>query len=123
MSPAPRQRQGAIAEAKARAHLEAAGLHHVASNWRAHFHTQAGELDLIMRDGDTLVFVEVRARSRSDFGGALASIDSRKQAKLWLAARAYLAAHYGTREPPCRFDVVAIHADDVQWLPNALVGG
>lgn len=123
MSPAPRQRLGATAEARARAHLEAAGLEHLASNWRAHFHTQAGELDLIMREGDTLVFIEVRARSRSQFGGALASIDSRKQAKLWLAARAYLAAHYGNREPPCRFDVVAIDGDTVQWLRDVLQAG
>lgn len=86
----------------------------VARNYRSRF----GEIDLIMRDSDTLVFVEVRLRGSQDFGGAAASIDSRKQAKLISTAQLYLAtlAHI----PPCRFDAVLLDSpDNVEWVKNA----
>jgi putative endonuclease len=110
---------GAAAEARARDHLERQGLQLVAANWRAHFHTQAGELDLVMMDGATLVFVEVRARASSAFGGAAASITPAKRARLLLAARAFLQARGGT-EPPCRFDVVAFEGARIEWIKDAL---
>ncbi|CAN5452145.1 hypothetical protein BH09PSE6_BH09PSE6_34160 [soil metagenome] len=109
---------GAAAEQRAREYLERQGLVLVASNWRAHFHTQAGELDLVMRDGATLVFVEVRARASRAFGGAAASVTPVKQARLRLAARAFLQSLH-TPEPPCRFDVVAFEAGRIDWLRDA----
>ena len=74
-----------------------------------------------MRDGDTLVFVEVRHRRRTEFGGAAASVDAAKRQRLLKAAQWWLLGRYGQRAwPVCRFDVVAFDADDrMQWLPGA----
>ena len=107
---------GQRAEAQALVYLERHGLSLVQANWRCRF----GEIDLVMREGATLVFVEVRLRTRSAFGGAAESIDRRKQLKLLSAARLYLA---GRRESPCRFDVVLmkrIDPPDVEWIRNAI---
>ena len=83
-------------------------------NYRSRF----GEIDLIMQDGDTLVFVEVRQRSNPHFGGAAASIDGRKQRRLILTARRYLAKL--KRMPQCRFDVVLFgDGPDPEWIRNA----
>jgi len=80
---------------------------------------RAGEIDLIMRDTDgTLVFVEVRLRAGDSHGGAAASVSATKRASLVLAARHYLQ-RYGSTLPSCRFDVVAIDADRLQWLRAA----
>ncbi|RMG57313.1 MAG: YraN family protein [Gammaproteobacteria bacterium] len=108
-----RRQLGQAAERRARAHLERHGLRCEAVNW----HCRHGELDLVMRDGDTIVFVEVRYRSRAAYGGAAASIDPRKQQKLLRAARHYLAG-LGT-QPPARFDVVAIEGDRLHWIVDA----
>lgn len=116
MSPA--QQRGAQAEQRAREFLEKQGLVWVTSNWRAHFHRQVGEIDLIMRQANEWVFVEVRTRSRMDYGGAAASIDFRKQQKLRRTAQAYLHAH-GLHQAFCRFDVVALHGDHLDWLRHA----
>lgn len=105
---------GQTAESRAAAHLESRGLKLVARNWRCRF----GEIDLVMQDGATLVFVEVRLRSRSDFGGAAASVTPAKQKKLLAAARQYLATLRTL--PPCRFDVVALSGNaPPEWIRNA----
>ncbi len=105
---------GQSAEARAEAFLQAHGLKLLARNWRCRF----GEIDLIMQDGATLVFVEVRLRSRADFGGAAASVTANKQRKLLAAARQYLATLKTL--PPCRFDVVALSGDaPPEWIMNA----
>lgn len=105
---------GQTAEARAEAFLKTQGLVTVARNWHCRF----GELDLVMQDGETLVFVEVRLRSRSDYGGAAASVTPTKQKKLVAAARLYLAGL--KREPACRFDVLAWDGDAApRWLKNA----
>lgn len=105
---------GQSAEARAAAYLEAQGLKCVARNWRCRF----GEIDLVMHDGATLVFVEVRLRTRNDYGGAAASVTPAKQKKLLAAARQYLA---GLKTlPPCRFDVVALEGTaNPEWIRNA----
>jgi putative endonuclease len=75
----------------------------------------------VARDGDSLVFVEVRMRSRSDFGGAAASVTAAKQARWIAAAQGYLAKI--GREPACRFDVVLLDALDpsrVEWLRDVV---
>src|SRR5512139_125294 len=105
---------GQTAESSAAAFLQANGLKLVARNWRCRF----GEIDLVMQDGATLVFIEVRLRSRSDFGGAAASVTPAKQKKLLATARQYLAALKSM--PPCRFDVVALSGSgESEWIKNA----
>jgi putative endonuclease len=93
---------GARAEALAASFLARHGLAIVARNYR----TRMGEIDLVARDGDTLVFVEVRQRASAAFGGAAESINAAKRARLIAAARAYLAKL--PYEPACRFDAVLI---------------
>ncbi len=105
---------GQTAEARAEAFLVSHGLKRLARNWRCRF----GELDLVMQDGATLVFVEVRLRNRSDFGGAAASVTPAKQKKLLAAARQYLSTLKTL--PPCRFDVIALAGDaPPEWIKNA----
>jgi putative endonuclease len=105
---------GQSAESRAEALLKTHGLKLVARNWRCRF----GEIDLVMQDDATLVFVEVRLRSRSDFGGAAASVTPAKQKKLLAAARQYLTTLKTL--PPCRFDVVALSGDAApDWIKNA----
>ena len=103
---------GAQAEQQAARYLQQQGLKPVAQNYRGRF----GEIDLIMQDGATLVFVEVRLRRSANFGGAAASIDAHKQRRIIRTAQQYLAglAHI----PPCRFDAVLMDASGVQWLKN-----
>ncbi|MCW8919824.1 MAG: YraN family protein [Gammaproteobacteria bacterium] len=107
--------QGDIAEEQARRHLEGQGLRTVARNFQSRF----GELDLIMREQQTLVFVEVRYRRSPHFGGALASIDAKKQRRLIATAHGYLQQH--PHNGPCRFDVIAISAapNEIEWLQDA----
>lgn len=109
------QQLGDAAEAHAVAHLQRAGLHLVERNYRC----RGGEIDLVMRDGDQLVFVEVRYRSRAGFGGAAASVDGRKQQRLITAASHYLQQR--RVNCACRFDVVAIdgQAHRIDWLRDA----
>ena len=107
---------GAAAEEQALQYLLQRGLTLVARNFRRPF----GELDLIMQDQSTLVFVEVRSRASQRFGGAAASISSSKQRRMQLAALAFLQTY--KRAPACRFDVIAIDAGVVTWLTNVMNG-
>lgn len=104
--------RGREAEAAAARLLENAGLRIVDRNFRV----RGGEIDLIARDGGTLVFVEVRARRRSDFGGPAASIDAAKRQRLILAARHYLARH---GDCDCRFDCLLEEGGRWRWLRAA----
>lgn len=107
---------GAEQEKAAAAYLAAAGLKVVARNARY----LVGELDLVALDGKLLVFVEVRFRRHSDFGGAAASVDLRKQRRVIAAASLFLAAHPEHGGRACRFDVVAIDAERrIEWLRGA----
>lgn len=107
---------GAEQEKAAAAHLAAAGLKVLARNVRF----PVGEIDLVALDGKLLVFVEVRFRRHADFGGALASVDARKRARLIAAASLFLAAHPEHAGRACRFDVIAIGADRrIDWLRGA----
>jgi putative endonuclease len=82
-----------------------------------------GELDLIMRDGQALVFVEVRYRRGAAFGGGAGSVDPHKQARLVTTASRFLQAHRRLARLPCRFDVVAISGTAapyrIEWLRDA----
>ncbi|MFT4764835.1 MAG: putative endonuclease [Oleispira sp.] len=84
------------------------------------FLCKSGEIDLIMKDQEYLVFIEVRYRENKEFGGALASITAGKQKKLRRAAEYYLLKNFGNTPPPCRFDVVGIEGqDEIMWVKNA----
>lgn len=112
-----RTRKGNDAEDRALSHLTAEGLRLVERNVRS----RGGEIDLVMRDDDALVFIEVRSRRSRAYGGALASIDARKQQRILLAARTWLARHPREAMRALRFDVVAFEGDeDPQWLRNVL---
>jgi putative endonuclease len=111
-----RQQLGQEGEQKALEYLQQQGLVLIEKNYRRPF----GEIDLIMREHSTLVFVEVRSRAQGLFGGAAASITPTKQRRLVLAAQSYLQAY--THPPACRFDVVAIDAGRVTWLTNVMSG-
>jgi putative endonuclease len=107
---------GVQAEQLAAQYLQQHGLKLIEQNYRSRF----GEIDLIMRDGTTVVFIEVRLRHHAGFGGAAASIDARKQKRIISTAQQYLAGL--VRIPPCRFDVVLLddaQGERMQWLKNA----
>lgn len=110
-------------EQRACAELERAGLKLLARNYT----TRHGELDLVMHEGDTVVFVEVRYRRSASHGDAAASVTPAKQAKLILTAQHWLAAHPRHARRACRFDVVSYDgpADAIrrQWLRGAFEAG
>lgn len=111
--------QGSLYEQKARAYLETQGLKFIAANQTF----KCGELDLVMEDGDTVVFVEVRQRKSNRFGSAVESIDYRKQQKWLNAANMWLFTKrkQSLDTAKCRFDVVAFEGDNPPlWLPNFL---
>ena len=111
--PTPAQAAGGAAEEQAAEFLERHGLAIVMRNYR----TKAGEIDLVARDGATLVFVEVRMRSGARYGGALASITPRKRRRIVAAAHQFLMRL--ARVPPCRFDVVAVDGGEPEWIRGA----
>ena len=110
---------GALFEERACEALQRAGLSLLARN----FYTRHGELDLVMRQGETVVFVEVRHRMRATHGDAASSVTASKQAKLVSAAQLWLSAHPQHAHRPCRFDVVCYDGpvDDahMSWWRNA----
>lgn len=104
---------GRAAEDAAAELLKAKGMTVVEANFRA----KVGEIDLVARDKDEIVFVEVRARASSSFGGAAASVGGAKRRRLIKAASVWIQAHaYGG---PCRFDVVAVDAGVASHIPAA----
>ncbi|WP_213990855.1 YraN family protein [Sodalis sp. dw_96] len=111
-----RQQLGARAEDRARRHLENAGLRFVAANMRV----RGGEIDLIMKDQHTWVFVEVRYRRDNAFGNAAESVTPRKQRRLLHAAAVWLSRQGGSLDTSaCRFDILAITGYRLEWLQNA----
>ena len=115
---------GDAGEARALAHLLRQGLTLVQRNYRVARGPRArgGEIDLILRERDgTLVFVEVRARRDAVHGGAAASVGAAKQRSLVFAAQHFLGTLHTL--PPCRFDVIAIDGERVEWLRAAFDAG
>jgi putative endonuclease len=112
--------QGQAAEDKALDYLRREGLALVNRNYRC----KSGEIDLIMQQNDTLVFVEVRYRQSSHFGSAAESVTTSKQRKLLITANHYLQKNRVDR--PCRFDVVGIggkNLTEIEWIQNAFQAG
>ena len=116
--PANKRQQAALrgqaAEARALAFLQQQGLQLLEQN----FTCRCGEIDLIMRDKQTLVFIEVRQRSSAQFGGAAASVTVVKQARLWRTAE-YFLQRYAT-PPSCRFDLIAIQGNELSWIRHII---
>ncbi|MGE6530916.1 YraN family protein [Pseudomonas sp. NPDC077382] len=114
-----KQASGKLAEDFTLRYLETRGLRPICRNWSC----RSGELDLVMLDGDTVVFVEVRYRRHAAWGGALESVDLRKQQKLIKAAQLFLLKESRWAKHPCRFDVVAISSTEggaqPSWIRNA----
>lgn len=111
--------QGAATEDRALQFLRGRGLQLIARNWRC----KAGELDLVMRDGDTVVVTEVRGRSRPEFGSAAETVNGRKQQRILRATRLLLARRRDLADRPLRFDIVAIDGQgEIQWLQGAFEG-
>ena len=119
--------KGQAAESWAQTYLEKKGLRLIEQNYQC----RHGDIDLVMKDNDTVVFVEVRFRRSNRYGSGIESVDFRKQAKLVACAKHYLQKHGTTDKQKCRFDVLALGADlasgnttnetaqQVQWIPNA----
>ncbi|MEC9359520.1 MAG: YraN family protein [Pseudomonadota bacterium] len=111
---------GQAAEALAQRWLEAQGLKLISRNQ----HARGGELDLVMRDGDTVAVIEVRQRRSSRFGSAAESVDARKRARIVKATRGLIARQPELARHPIRFDVVAIDGvGRIDWLRNAFDAG
>jgi putative endonuclease len=117
---------GERAEAYVGRYLERQGLALVATNYRC----RRGELDLVARDGELLVFVEVRLRNHQRFASGAESVDLRKQRRLIATAQHFLQARFGNSPPACRFDVAAVTINrgsgggyHVEWLKDAFRPG
>jgi putative endonuclease len=111
------KQRGDAAEQRALRYLLDHGLTLLACNYRTPGRG-GGEIDLIVRECDgTLVFVEVRARARDDFGGAGASISATKRRRIVFAAKHFLRRY--PKPPPCRFDAVLLQAESLIWLKAA----
>jgi len=111
-----KQEQGRKWEDAAQLYLQGHGLVLVEANFRC----KLGEIDLIMREGATLVFVEVRQRAAGAQVSAAASISPAKIRRVVRAAQVYLQRC--ARMPPCRIDVVAIDGGRIEWIRNAIDG-
>lgn len=109
--------KGRLAEAAAENHLEKLGYAILARNYRA----RTGEIDLIARDGDTLVFVEVRSRAGSSFGTPAETIGFQKRRRIIRTALAY--AQRRGLDCPMRFDVIALEAGKIEHIPGAFDAG
>ncbi len=114
------RQQGAFYEKEAVAYLKKHGLKHLSDN----FHARRGEIDAIMRDGNTLVFVEVRYRRSTKHGHATQTVGRQKQQRIIHAAQTYLCQHYQNQWPDCRFDLMGLSRDlqgklTYDWIQNA----
>ena len=119
MAPSHTQNIGYRSERRAALWLENKGLRILERNLLC----RAGEIDLVVLDGDVLVFVEVRQRGSASHGGAAASVNRRKQRRLLRAAQFFLPhlarRHFAGRLPACRFDVICEQEGKLQWIRHA----
>lgn len=119
---------GTLAESDACAFLENRGLKLVEKNFTVinEIGKKIGEIDLIMRDKEFLVFIEVKKREREDYGDVLEMITPQKQSRLIRTARHYLVRHYSYYKEYCRFDMIGISPDEkaghiqkIEWIKDA----
>lgn len=105
---------GTEGEEKARAFLETRGCKILKANYRC----PGGEIDLIAKEGETILFVEVKYRTGEGSGQPEEAVDSRKQRTISRCALHYLARR-GSVDVPCRFDVISIAGEEIRWHRNA----
>lgn len=115
MKVTPKTELGRLAEQKACDFLLKKGLRLIARN----FHWARGEIDLIMQDGEDVVFIEVRSRASIAYGSAAESVDKNKQKKLLKSALFYLQKRNWLEKVSCRFDIVGISHARCEWIKNA----
>lgn len=111
------EKSGSREEKAAATYLRSQGLKLLQKNYG----TKAGEIDLIMQESNTLVFVEVRYRRQSAFGSPLETVNLKKQQRIIKAASQYLVENYKDSPPSCRFDVIGVEGQpySFNWIPNA----
>ncbi len=111
---------GIAGEAIAKHYLEEQGLTYVTSNYRC----KLGEIDLIFRDNEQWVFVEVKNRKNAAFGNPVESVNQTKQQKIICAAQHYMLSQRLPHTTAMRFDVMGminLNAESIIWLPNAFI--
>lgn len=106
---------GVKAERDAEKYLVQHGLISIDRN----YHCKYGEIDLIMQDANYLVFIEVRFRQSDKFGTASETVTSKKQHKLIITAQHYIQAHSFAQKMPCRFDVIGVSTQNINWVQAA----
>lgn len=106
---------GSCYERKAADYLKKQGLFILKYNYRC----RLGEIDLIARDGEYIVFVEVKYRKNNSSGAAMDAVNPAKQKTICKVARYFLAVEYHNVDLPCRFDVAGIDGDKIHWVKNA----
>ncbi len=111
----PTQRLGAFYEKEALRFLQDQGLSLIAENYRCNL----GEIDLIMKDNNDVVFIEVKYRKADAFGGGAASVTLNKQQKVIKAAQHFLLQNNLSNKVPCRFDVIVFDQNNINWLKSA----
>ena len=113
--------RGRKAETRAWQYLQTRGLHLLQRNYRS----RRGEIDLVLQDRDSLVFVEVRYRRGDRFGSGAESVDRHKQTRLIACAQHYLQTNPGMAKQPCRFDVVSVSGsgESIEWIRDAFGAG
>lgn len=112
---AGRRAVGTYYEGQAALYLKQQGYRILEQN----FSSRCGEIDLIAKDGDTLVFVEVKYRSSASFGDPAEAVTAKKQEKIRKTARYYLCTHQLSEDTPCRFDVAAILGSQIRLIKHA----
>jgi len=110
-----RKKLGNLAEQRACEYLQAQGLELILQN----YHTVCGEIDLIMRQGKDIVFVEVRSRASNLYGSAIESITLKKQRKILKTALLFLQQRNWLNKVNCRFDVIGVRLDHLEWIQDA----
>jgi putative endonuclease len=106
---------GNLAEQRACQFLQAQGLKLITQNFR----TIHGEIDLIMREGDEIVFIEVRSRAKNDYGTPIESINKNKQKKVIKTSLIFLQQRNWLDKVNCRFDVIGVNQDHLEWIQDA----
>lgn len=110
-----KRKEGSIWENLAAAYLAEQGLLILEKNYR----TRLGEIDLIAKEKDTLVFVEVKYRKTDRMGLPEEAVTRKKQGTIRKVAESYCSFHWKGTETPCRFDVIAVLGEEITWIKNA----
>ena len=114
-----KRKLGSEKESVAAAYLEASGLQILDRN----YYFPGGEIDIVAKDNEYLVFVEVKFRKNAAYGVPSEAVTKGKQKKLVYGAKYYIYEKHFPFHTPCRFDVISIEGDEITWIPNAFMAG